>query len=118
MNTALNLLAAVACLAWLGFALLYHAKAAWWATSQGRNIMAVSLALGAFLALAVTARVWPDVLWLDGVRLVVYPWLAYLGIERTVQMLRLQRQVRLARLGHNHRAEHPSSGESPTTRVD
>lgn len=96
MNLAITILAALALAAWSSFAVLYHVRAAWFATEQGRNIMGVSVALSLFLALAVAARLWPDEHWLDGVRLVTYLWLAYLGVQRAVQMVRLQRQTRAA----------------------
>jgi len=96
MSIAITVLAALALAAWATFAVLYHVRAAWFATEQGRNIMGVSVALALFLALAVAARLWPEATWLDGVRLVTYLWLAYLGVQRAVQMVRLQRATRAA----------------------
>lgn len=96
MSTVVDILVGLALGAWVIFSVLYHARAAWYATEQGRNIMGVSVAIAGFLALALVARLWPD---FDRrmFQLVVYAWLTWLGVQRTLQMLKLQRQTRAAR---------------------
>ncbi len=96
LTFAVDLLVGCALAAWATFAALYHVKAAWFATAAGRNIMGVSVAIVAFLALVFVARVWPD-FDRQALQVVVYAWLAYLGVQRLGQMLRMQRRTRAAR---------------------
>ena len=93
MTLALDILVGLAFAAWASFALSYHLLAAWAATEHGRNIMGVSVAVTSFLALVLVARLWPDYdrSWLQ---VLVYCWLALLGVQRLHQLVVLQRRTR------------------------
>lgn len=96
MTLALDILVGLAFASWLGFVITYHLLANWSATEHGRNIMGVGLAVSAFLALVLVARLWPeyDRTWLQ---VIVYVWLIALGVQRLHQLIVLQHRTRRAK---------------------
>jgi hypothetical protein len=95
MTVFVDVLVLIVFAIWATFAITYHAKAAWFATEYGRNVMGVGAAIAGFLALAAVARWFPQ---FDRslLQVLVYSYLGYLGLQRLFQMLRLQKQTREA----------------------
>ncbi|MFB7798924.1 hypothetical protein [Isoptericola sp. NPDC056134] len=79
---------------WLLFVALYSLRARWWKTPEGRNVWGVGLALTVALGIIVAAYTWPDYELRPVIVPVLYTGLGLLAVQRTVQMLRRQRQRR------------------------
>jgi thiol:disulfide interchange protein len=86
--TGLQVLALVAALV---FVASYWIRARWWESPTGRNIMGVSISVAAVLGLIVAQRFSPDYTGRVVLQTIVYTSTATFFIQRTVQMLRAQR---------------------------
>jgi hypothetical protein len=95
-----ELAASAAFLSWLVFLATYSLRAKWWRSPEGRNVWGVAAALTWALGIIVAAYLWPDYDIRDWLVPVTYVALAALGVQRTVQMLRRQRQQHRDRQHH------------------
>lgn len=93
MTTLVNATAYLAAVSWVVFIVWYALRARWWVTPTGRNVMAVAVGIVAMLGLATLARLAPEWGGRPAVQLVVFVGLAALGIQRTVQLERAQREL-------------------------
>ncbi|HCS2945827.1 TPA: hypothetical protein OQU49_004445 [Shigella flexneri] len=92
MRDVITGLQVVALVSALLFVVLYWARARWWESPTGRNIMGVSLSVAAVLGLIVAQRFFPDYTGRQVIQTIVYVSTAALFIQRTTQMLRAQRE--------------------------
>lgn len=92
MTTLVLTLQCLALAAPLAFVVLYWIHARWWQSPTGRNVMGISLAFAAVLALVVAQALVPDYPGRRIAQIVVYGSAIALFVQRTVQMLRAQRR--------------------------
>jgi len=94
VNIAASTLAAIACAT---FMVTYHARAPWWRSDIGRNLMAFAAAVGMLCAYTVLVSVWPDGCFatvMRGVRTATVLAISVLMVQRTRLLLEAQRQHR------------------------
>lgn len=95
VNIAASALAALACVV---FAAVYHWRATWWRTQVGRNQMAFAATVAALCVFTVLATVWMGdeciLMALRIFRTVVLLAVAALMVQRTRLLLRAQRESR------------------------
>ncbi|MDK1473590.1 hypothetical protein QNO07_09180 [Streptomyces sp. 549] len=76
----------------LVFVVVYHVLAPWWRSAAGRHLMAVAVTLGLLGAYTVVITAWPECGWLRVARSVVVVVMAGLLVQRTVMVVRAQRE--------------------------
>ncbi len=95
VNVAASALAALAC---LGFALVYHVRATWWRSEVGRNLMAFAAAVGALCVYTILATVLQGdecaLMALRSFRTLVLLCVAGLMVQRTRLVVKAQREDR------------------------
>jgi hypothetical protein len=92
INIAASTLAAIACAVFIG---AYHAKAPWWRSDIGRNLMSFAGAVGLLCAYTVLVSFFPDgcfAIVMRGVRTITVLAIATLMIQRTRLLLKAQRE--------------------------
>jgi hypothetical protein len=92
INIGASTLATIACLA---FIVTYHAKAPWWRSDIGRNLMAFAAAVGLLCTYTVLASLYPDgllLIILRAVRTITVLAIATLMVQRTRLLLQAQRE--------------------------
>lgn len=97
INVASSLLAAVVC---AGFVIVYTAKAPWWSSRIGRNLVGFAAAVGLFCLYTVLVSLWPDgcfAIVMRGVRTVAVLAISVLMVQRTRILLIVQRDPRDSR---------------------
>lgn len=92
MRGLIHATAVAAFFCWLVFLAWYMIRAKWWRSPEGRNVWQVALALTIALGMVVASYTWPDYSIRPIVVLGVYLYLAALGVQRTIQLERNQRQ--------------------------
>ena len=83
-------LAYVALVVWVVFVITYAVLARWWKSEVGINVMGVALVLVGLLGLIVAQNRWPDYALRPLAQWVVYGSAILFGIQRTVQVVRVQ----------------------------
>jgi cell division protein FtsW (lipid II flippase) len=92
INIGASTLATIACLVFIAS---YHAKAPWWRSDIGRNLMSFAAAVGLFCTYTVLVSLWPDgcfAVVMRGVRTVAVLAIATLMVQRTRLLLQAQRE--------------------------
>ena len=87
-------LAYVALVVWVIFVATYTTLARWWRSEIGINVMGVALVLVGLLGLIVAQNLWPDYPLRPLAQWVVYGSAIGFGIQRTVQVVRVQLRYR------------------------
>ena len=85
---------AVAALACITFAVIYHLKASWWRSDIGRNLMAFAGAVGLLCTYTVLVSLWPDgcfAIVMRAVRTATVLAIGLLMLQRTRMFLQAQR---------------------------
>ncbi|MGW0578593.1 putative phage holin [Streptomyces sp. NPDC002920] len=92
VNIGASTLAAVACAA---FIIIYHAKAPWWRSDIGRNLIAFAAAVGLLCAYTVLVSLFPDgcfAIVMRAVRITAVLAISALMVQRTRLLLKAQRE--------------------------
>lgn len=92
MSAPIQVLVYLGFAAWVLFVATYHVRARWWESPIGRNVMGTAVGLAAVMGLIAAQITWPDYALRPALQGVVYSSLIFLGVQRTVQMLRVQSQ--------------------------
>ncbi|WP_393073399.1 hypothetical protein [Streptomyces sp. LN704] len=103
VNFAASMLAVLACPI---FITTYHARAFWWRSDIGRNLMLFAAAVGVLCIYNVLVTVWPDgclAIVMRGIRTVTVLGISALMVQRTSLVLKAQRE-------HHDRREHHDQG--------
>ncbi|MGQ4338091.1 hypothetical protein ACN6LF_001887 [[Kitasatospora] papulosa] len=93
INVTMSALAFLACAI---FATVYHAKAPWWRSSTGWNLMGFAGSVGLLCLYTVLINVWPDgcgAAILRGIRTAVLVAITMLMAQRTRMVIRAQRNT-------------------------
>ncbi|MGW2594737.1 putative phage holin [Streptomyces sp. NPDC001515] len=93
-------MSALACLACAIFATVYHAKAPWWKSATGWNLMGFAGAVGLLCLYTVLITIWPDgcaAAALRGIRTAVLVAITVLMAQRTRMVIRAQRHTAAGR---------------------
>lgn len=78
--------------AWFGFLIVYSAYADWWRSPIGRNVFGTGLLLASVFGLIVLESLFPGFLGNPVVQITVYVVGLFLGVQRSVQVVRAQRE--------------------------
>lgn len=92
INVGASTLAALACAV---FMVTYHAKATWWRSDIGRNLIAFAAAVGLLCVYTVLVSLFPDgcfAIVMRGVRTATVLAISALMIQRTRLLLKVQRE--------------------------
>lgn len=92
MDILLDCLKVGAFVAWLGFLIVYTTFADWWRSPIGRNVFGTGLLLASVFGLVVLASLFPGFLGRPIVQCTVYVAGIYLGLQRAIQVIRVQRE--------------------------
>lgn len=90
-------MSALACLACATFAAVYHAKAPWWRSSTGWNLMGFAASVGLLCLYTVLITIWPEgctAAVLRSVRTGLLALIVALMIQRTRMVIRVQHEPR------------------------
>lgn len=91
------IMSAVAFLACATFAAVYHAKAPWWRSSTGWNLMGFAVSVGLLCLYTVLITIWPEgcvAAALRGIRTGLLAVTVTLMIQRTRMVIRVQHEPR------------------------
>ena len=91
INVAASALASLTCAV---FMVTYHAKAPWWRSDIGRNLVAFAAAVGLLCTYTVLVSIWPDgcfAIAMRAVRTVTVLAIGGLMVQRTRLLLNAQR---------------------------
>ncbi|MET9445466.1 hypothetical protein [Streptomyces sp. NPDC006610] len=94
LNSIMSALAFLACAT---FAVVYHAKAPWWRSTTGWNLMGFAGAVGLLCLYTVLITLWPEgctAVILRSVRTAVVLAIIILMIQRTAMVIRIQHEPR------------------------
>lgn len=97
MSAPILILVYLALGTWTTFIASYWALARWWESEIGRNVMGVAVVVWGLLALIAAQQTWPDYALRTYAQAVVYGGAVAFGVQRTVQMVRAQRDRREVR---------------------